>query len=71
MESFNSQLDSQRRGSAAVLENINNILESPKVGETLSEAVSETTEIGEKILETFNEKPQYTWTKRRDENSIR
>jgi len=44
------------KGSAAVIENINDVLESPKVGETLTEAVSETAEIGEKLLETFNEK---------------
>ena len=44
------------KGSAAVLENINDVLESPKVGETLTEAATETAEIGEKLLETFNEK---------------
>jgi len=44
------------KGSAAVLENINDVLESPKVGETLSEAATETAEIGEKLLENFNEK---------------
>jgi hypothetical protein len=43
------------KGSAAVLENINDVLESPKVGETLTEAATETAEIGEKLLETFNE----------------
>lgn len=44
------------KGSAAVIENINDVLESPKVGETLTEAASETAEIGEKLLENFNEK---------------
>ena len=44
------------KGSAAVLENINDVLESPKVGETLTEAATETAEIGEKLLENFNEK---------------
>jgi len=44
------------KGSAAVLENINDVLESPKVGETLTEAAAETAEIGEKLLENFNEK---------------
>ena len=43
------------KGSAAVLENINDVLESPKVGETLTEAASETAEIGEKLLKNFNE----------------
>jgi len=44
------------KGSAAVLGNINEVLQSPQVGETLTEAASETAEIGEKLLETFNEK---------------
>jgi hypothetical protein len=44
------------KGSAAILGNINDVLESPHVGETLTEAASETAEIGEKLLETFNEK---------------
>jgi uncharacterized protein YoxC len=44
------------KGSAAIIENINDVLESPQVGETLTEAASETAEIGEKLLENFNEK---------------
>jgi hypothetical protein len=44
------------KGSAAVIENINDVLESPKVGETFVEAASETAAIGEKLLENFNEK---------------
>ncbi len=44
------------KGSAAVIENINDVLENPEVGESLNEAASETAEIGEKLLENFNEK---------------
>ena len=44
------------KGSAAILGNINDVLQSPQVGETLTEAASETAAIGEKLLETFNEK---------------
>ena len=44
------------KGSAAIIENINDVLESPKVGESLNEAAEETAEIGEKLLENFNEK---------------
>ena len=44
------------KGSAAILGNINDVLESPRVGETLTEAAGETAQIGEKLLETFNEK---------------
>jgi hypothetical protein len=44
------------KGSAAIIGNINDVLESPEVGESLSEAASETAEIGEKLLENFNEK---------------
>jgi hypothetical protein len=44
------------KGSAAVIENINDVLQSPKVGESLNEAAEETAEIGEKLLENFNEK---------------
>jgi len=44
------------KGSAAIIENINDVLESPHVGETLTEAASETGAIGEKLLENFNEK---------------
>jgi len=39
------------KGSAAILGNINDVLKSPQVGETLSEAASETAQIGEKLLE--------------------
>ena len=44
------------KGSAAIIENINDVLVSPKVGESLNEAAEETAEIGEKLLENFNEK---------------
>jgi hypothetical protein len=44
------------KGSAAILGNINDVLKSPQVGESLSEAASETAQIGEKLLENFNEK---------------
>lgn len=44
------------KGSAAVIGNINNILENPKIEASVSEAASETAEIGEKLLEKFNEK---------------
>ena len=44
------------KGSAAIIENINDVLQSPKVGESLNEAAEETAEIGEKLLENFNEK---------------
>ena len=44
------------KGSAAIVENINDVLESPQVGESLNEAASETAEIGEKLLSNFNEK---------------
>lgn len=43
------------KGSAAVIGNINEVLESPQVGESLNEAAEETSEIGEKLLENFNE----------------
>jgi len=44
------------KGSAAVIGNINEVLESPQVEASVSEAASETAEIGEKLLENFNEK---------------
>lgn len=44
------------KGSAAVIGNINDVLESPQVEASVSEAASETAEIGEKLLENFNEK---------------
>jgi hypothetical protein len=43
------------KGSAAVIGNINDVLESPEVGESLNEAASETADIGEKLMENFNE----------------
>ena len=43
------------KGSAAIIANINDVLENPEVGESLNEAASETAEIGEKLLENFNE----------------
>jgi hypothetical protein len=43
------------KGSAAVLSNINDVLESPQVGVSLNEAATETAVIGEKLLENFNE----------------
>ena len=43
------------KGSAAVIGNINDVLESPQVGESLNDAASETADIGEKLLENFNE----------------
>lgn len=44
------------KGSAAVIGQINDVLESPKVENSISEAAEETAEIGEKLLENFNEK---------------
>lgn len=44
------------KGSAAVIGNINDVLESPEVGESLNETAAETAEISEKLLENFNEK---------------
>lgn len=44
------------KGSAAVIGNINGVLESPKVGESVSAAAEETAAISEKLLENFNEK---------------
>jgi hypothetical protein len=44
------------KGSAAVIGNINDVLESPQLEASVSEAASETAEIGEKLLENFNEK---------------
>jgi hypothetical protein len=44
------------KGSAAIIGNINDVLQSPKVEESISEAAEETAEIGEKLLEDFNEK---------------
>jgi hypothetical protein len=44
------------KGSAAVIENINTILDNPKIEASVSEAATETAEIGEKLLKKFNEK---------------
>ena len=44
------------KGSAALIGNINDALESPEVGESLNEVAEETAEISEKLLENFNEK---------------
>ena len=44
------------KGSAAIIGNINDVLESPQVEASVSEAASETAEIGEQLLENFNEK---------------
>jgi hypothetical protein len=43
------------QGSAAVITNINDVLENPQVGVSLNEAANETAVIGEKLLENFNE----------------
>jgi len=44
------------KGSSAIINNINDVLQSPKVGETLNETAIETAAIGEKLLENFNDK---------------
>jgi hypothetical protein len=44
------------KGSAAAIEQINDVLESPKIENSITEAAEETAEIGEKLLENFNEK---------------
>ena len=44
------------KGSAALVGNINDVLGSPKVENSISEAVGETAEIGEKLLEKLNDK---------------
>jgi ABC-type transporter Mla subunit MlaD len=44
------------KGSAAVIGQINDVLESPKIENSITEAASETAEIGEKLLEKFNDK---------------
>ena len=40
--------------SAAIIENINDVLKNPSVGASLNEAAKETAEIGEKLLNNFN-----------------
>lgn len=44
------------RGSAAIVENMNDVLGSKKVEESLGDAAQETAAIGEKLLENINEK---------------
>lgn len=43
------------KGSAAVIGNINAVLESPKIEKSVTEAASETATIGAKLLEKFNQ----------------
>jgi hypothetical protein len=43
------------KGTAAVIGNINDVLESPKIEGSISEALEETAGIGEKVLENFNQ----------------
>jgi hypothetical protein len=52
----NDVVDVFNKGSAAVIGNINAVLESPKIENSVNEAATETAEIGEKLLENFNEK---------------
>ena len=42
------------KGSAAVIENINDVLKNPEVGASLNEAARETAEVGVNLLENFN-----------------
>ena len=44
------------KGSAAVIGQINDVLQSPKIENSITEAAGETAAIGEKLLEKFNEK---------------
>ena len=44
------------KGSAAVVGQINDVLESPKVENSVTEAAEETADISEKLLEKFNDK---------------
>jgi len=44
------------KGSAAVIGQVNDVLDSPKVEDSISDAAEETAEIGEKLLDNFNEK---------------
>lgn len=44
------------KGSSAIVGQINDVLESPKVGQSLNGALEETAEIGTKLLQNFNEK---------------
>lgn len=49
-------VDVANKTSAAVVEQVNDVLESPKVQNSLSEAAADTAESGEKLLENINEK---------------
>jgi hypothetical protein len=42
------------KGSAAVIENINDVLKNPEVGASLNEAATETAQVGVNLLENFN-----------------
>lgn len=44
------------KGSAAIIGNINDVLQSPKIENSVSEAAEETAEITQNLLENFNEK---------------
>jgi ABC-type transporter Mla subunit MlaD len=44
------------KGSAAIVGQINDVLESPKIENSVREAAEETAEIGEKLLKKFNDK---------------
>ena len=44
------------KGSAAVIANINDVLNRPQINTSVKEAASETAAIGEKLLDNFNEK---------------
>jgi methyl-accepting chemotaxis protein len=44
------------KGSAAVIGQINDVLESPKIENSITEAAGETAEIGTKLLDKFNER---------------
>jgi hypothetical protein len=48
-------VDVFNKGSAAVIGNINDVLESPKIEDGVQQAASETSEIAEGLLENFNE----------------
>jgi ABC-type transporter Mla subunit MlaD len=49
-------VDVADKTSAALIEQVNDVLESPKVEDSISQAAEETAEIGEEILENVNEK---------------
>ena len=61
----NSVANVANEGSAAVIGNINDVLRSPQVENSITEAASQTAEIGTDILQKFNEKlndPQFKET---------